>query len=54
VAAFWLPAKPGLGTMAFLMAETMTAKTDVIVVDVENLCGKNTAGRITVAAIAEK
>ena len=52
VAAFWLPAKLGLGIMAFLMAETMTARTDVTVVDAANLCGKNTNARITVAAIA--
>ncbi|MBX9912176.1 MAG: hypothetical protein K2Z25_26180 [Beijerinckiaceae bacterium] len=52
--AYWLQAKLGLGIMVFLMAEIMTARTDVTVVDAANLCGKNTNARITVAAIAGK
>lgn len=54
VVAHWLQAKLGLGIMVFLMAEIMTGRTYVTVVDAANLCGKNTNARITVAAIAGK
>jgi len=54
VAVFWCPAKLALGIMAFLTVATMMGTIDVTGGGVVNLSRKNTADRITVAAIVER